>query len=210
MIASLLARIAKLISGARAVWQKPLSGTGQRIFFANHTSHLDFIVVWSALPKEIRAKTRPVAGRDYWTRGRVRRYLSAKVFNAILIDRRPASANAEEKSGAARDAIQSMVEEMGTEYSIIVFPEGTRGAGYEISPFKSGLYYLCQLRPNVELVPVYLDNMNRILPKGEALPVPMLSRVVFGEPMEIRRGESKEDFLSRARSALESLRENHP
>ncbi len=209
MIGSLLAKVAKVISGTHPVWIKPIEGDAQRIFFANHTSHLDFIVVWSALPANVRAKTRPVAGRDYWAKGPVRRYLSAKVFKAILVDRSPATSPAEEKRVAARVSIERMVEEMGTDYSIIVFPEGTRGTGDEISPFKSGLYHVCKLKPNAQLIPVYLDNMNRILPKGEALPVPMLGRVVFGEPMELRRNEPKEHFLARARSALEQLREDH-
>jgi len=209
LIARALVRLAKVISGARAVWTKPIDGDAQRIFFANHTSHLDFIVVWSALPPRLRARTRPVAGRDYWTKGRVRRYLSAHVFKGILIERTPQSASAPEKRIAARAAIEHMAQEMGTESSIIVFPEGTRGTGDEISPFKSGLYHLCQLKPDVQLVPVYLENMNRILPKGEMLPVPMLSRVVFGEPMEMRRDEPKEAFLERTRSALEKLREHH-
>jgi 1-acyl-sn-glycerol-3-phosphate acyltransferase len=209
MIASLLIRLARVISGARPVWTTKIETDRQRIFFANHTSHLDFMVVWSALPAHLRVKTRPVAGRDYWVKGPVRRYLSAKVFNGILIERSPASMPVEEKRRAAGDAIERMAEEMGTDYSIIVFPEGTRGTGEEISPFKSGLYYLSKLKPDVELVPVYLDNMNRILPKGEALPVPMLSRVVFGEPLELRRDEPKEQFLGRARSALEALREDH-
>lgn len=209
MIAALLVKLARVISGARPVWTKPLEPEGQKIFFSNHTSHLDFIVVWSALPVGLRAKTRPVAGGDYWMKGPVRRYLSARVFKGILIDRSPASSLPEEKRKAAHDTIVRMAQEMGTENSIIVFPEGTRGTGDEISPFKSGLYYLCKLKPDVQLVPVYLDNMNRVLPKGEALPVPMLSRVVFGEPMELRRDEPKEQFLARARSALEQLRENH-
>jgi 1-acyl-sn-glycerol-3-phosphate acyltransferase len=209
VIAGMLVRLSRLISGARAVFTTPIEGDTQRIFFANHTSHLDFIVVWSALPKKLRMKTRPVAGRDYWVKGIVRRYLSSKVFRGILIDRTPRSATTEEKRAAASAAIERMAEEMGPDHSIIVFPEGTRGTGDEISPFKSGLYHLCRLKPQVQLVPVYLDNMNRILPKGEALPVPMLSRVVFGEPMEMRRDEPKEAFLERTRSALEKLRENH-
>ncbi len=209
MIASVLIRVARAVSGARPVWTTPIETDRQRIFFANHTSHLDFMVVWSALPRKLRAKTRPVAGADYWMKGPIRRYLSARVFKGILIERSPSSLSAEEKRRAAGAAIERMAEEMGDEDSIIVFPEGTRGTGEEIGPFKSGLYYLSRLKPDVELVPVFLDNMNRILPKGEALPVPMLSRVVFGEPMELRRGETKEHFLSRARSALEALRENH-
>lgn len=209
MIAGVLVTLAKVISGARAVWTVPIEGEAQRIFFANHTSHLDFIVVWSALPVAMRSRTRPVAGRDYWMKGRVRRYLSAKVFNGILIERTPSAASSEERRIAARVAIERMAAEMGNEYSIIVFPEGTRGTGDEIAPFKSGLYHLCRLKANAQLVPVYLDNMNRILPKGEALPVPMLSRVVFGEPIEMRREEPKDAFLQRARSAVETLRENH-
>ena len=209
MIAGALVRLAKLISGARAIWTTSIEGDAQRIFFANHTSHLDFIVVWSALPAALRERTRPVAGRDYWMKGRVRRYLSAKVFKGILIERTPSSASSEQKRSAAQAAIERMAEEMGTEHSIIVFPEGTRGTGDEIAPFKSGLYHLCRLKPKVQLVPVYIDNMNRILPKGETLPVPMLSRVVFGQPMEMRRDEPKETFLERARSAVETLRENH-
>jgi len=209
MIAGALVRLAKVISGARAIWTTSMDGDAQRIFFANHTSHLDFIVVWSALPVHLRARTRPVAGRDYWLKGRVRRYLSAKVFKGILIERMAPGASPEEKRIAARAAIERMAQEMGTEHSIIVFPEGTRGSGDAIAPFKSGLYHLCRLKPGVQLVPVYLDNMNRILPKGEAFPVPMLSRIVFGEPMEMRREEGKEAFLERARSAVEKLRENH-
>lgn len=209
MIAGVLVKLAKVISGARAVWTVPIEGDAQRIFFANHTSHLDFIVIWSALPVALRSRTRPVAGRDYWMKGHVRRYLSAKVFKGILIERTPSAAGSEERRIAARVAIERMAGEMGNEYSIIVFPEGTRGTGDEIAPFKSGLYHLCRLKPNVQLVPVYLDNMNRILPKGEALPVPMLSRVVFGEPIEMRREEPKDAFLERARSAVEKLRENH-
>lgn len=208
MIAAVLIKLARLISGARPIWTREIGTDRQRIFFANHTSHLDFIVVWSALPGRLRAKTRPVAGGDYWKKGPVRRYLAGKVFNAILIERSHASSAPEQKRKSAGDAIARMAEEMGVDHSIIVFPEGTRGTGDEVSPFKSGLYHLAALKPNVELVPVYLDNMNRILPKGEALPVPMLSRVVFGEPMELRRDEPKEQFLARARSALETLREN--
>jgi len=47
-------------------------------------------------------------------------------------------------------------------------------------------------RPDVELVPAYLENMNRILPKGEVLPVPMLSLLTFGKPLQVEPGEEKE------------------
>lgn len=207
MMAPLLAAAARVISGASVRWSTDLPDSGQRVFFANHTSHLDFVVLWSALPKPLRELARPVAAREYWERGALRRYLATRVFHAVLVDRGGASASSgHEKAEAARHKIERLAAEMGDRYSLIVFPEGTRGSGHEVAAFKSGLYHLCCVRPALELIPVYLDNMNRILPKGETLPVPMLSRVVFGAPMRLSPGESKAEFLERAHAAVCALR----
>jgi 1-acyl-sn-glycerol-3-phosphate acyltransferase len=99
-----------------------------------------------------------------------------------------------------------MADGLGERNSLIVFPEGTRSLDGEVGPFRSGLFYLSRLRPDAELVPVFLENLNRILPKGQSLPVPMLSRVVFGEPLAFLPHESKDEFLARARAALIQLR----
>lgn len=203
MIASVLARLARLIAGASVRWTALPSGARQRVYFGNHSSHLDFILIWASLPKGERERTRPVAGKDYWNRGRIRRYLASRVFGAILIDRPPAGAGLE----AARDSIEQIVEGMGSDKCIIVFPEGTRSPDGALLPFKSGLYHLCRLKPELELIPVYLDNMSRILPKGELFPVPLLGRVIFGAPMWINNGEDKAAFLTRARDALLALRD---
>jgi 1-acyl-sn-glycerol-3-phosphate acyltransferase len=151
----------------------------------------------------MRATTRPVAGADYWGKGAMRRYLATKVFNAILIDR-PAAGSA---ISSATQSIERIAEGMGDRYSIIVFPEGTRSLTGELLPFKSGLFHLCRLKPNLELVPVYLANMNRILPKGEVLPVPLIGRVIVGAPMRFDPAEDKQAFLTRAREAMLALRD---
>jgi 1-acyl-sn-glycerol-3-phosphate acyltransferase len=203
MIASTLAAFARLLTGASVRWTEPPTPGRQRVYFGNHTSHLDFVLIWSALPADVRARTRPVAGGDYWTRGRLRGYLSSRVFNAILIDRAGA---ARSPAGAAR-SIEQIATGMGSDQSIIVFPEGTRSRNGEVLPFKSGLYHLCRMKPELELVPVYLANMNRILPKGEILPVPLLGRVIFGPSMKLLAGEEKNAFLTRARDALLALRD---
>src|SRR5580704_13217966 len=88
MTATLLAALAKLLSGASVRWIDCQPDTCQRVYFANHTSHLDALVVWAALPHELRMRTRPVAAKDYWTKGAIRRYLATRVFDALLIDRK--------------------------------------------------------------------------------------------------------------------------
>jgi len=196
---NILALIAKVLSGASVRWIDCQPDTCQRVYFANHTSHLDAIVIWSALPPEVRRLTRPVAAKDYWTAGPVRRYLSREVFNALLIDRTEIKVH--------QSPVDVMIREIGQSYSLIVFPEGGRNSGPDVGEFKSGLYYLSKKRPDLELIPVYLDNMNRILPRGEVLPVPLLSCVTFGPPMWLERSEPKAQFLERARQAVRRLKD---
>jgi 1-acyl-sn-glycerol-3-phosphate acyltransferase len=195
---TLLTWIARIISGASVRWYESQPDACQRVYFANHTSHLDVILVWSALPTRVRRLTRPVAAKDYWIRGPVRRYL-AKTFNAMLIDRTEIKVH--------QSPVDLMLREMGRSHSVIMFPEGGRSSGETIGEFKSGLYYLAKKRPDLELIPVYINNMNRILPRGEFLPVPLLSSVTFGPPIWLEANEPKLEFLARAREAVLRLKE---
>ena len=203
MIDSVIASLAKLVAGCSAEWiEEP--DTRQRVYVANHTSHLDFVVLWASLPPRTRALTVPVAAKDYWSKG-WRRYMSANVFHAVLIDR---AAGADESSAeVGKKAVEMMTSAMGETRSLILFPEGTRGDGETIGEFKSGLYYLCQARPGLEVMPVYLANLSRILPKGETLPLPLLSTARFGRPMRLQPDEDKWPFLTRVRAAVVSLAE---
>jgi len=196
---NILALIARFLSGASVRWIDCQPDTCQRVYFANHTSHLDAIVLWSALPQKVRTLTRPVGAKDYWNAGRIRRFLSNRLFNALLIDRTEIKVH--------QSPVDLMIREIGHSHSLIVFPEGGRSSGSQIGEFKSGLYYLCKKRPDLELVPVHIDNMNRILPRGEILPVPLLTCISFGPPMWLEAGEPKADFLRRAREAVRELKE---
>jgi 1-acyl-sn-glycerol-3-phosphate acyltransferase len=199
MTGKLLALIARAISGAHVRWIDCQPDTNQRIYFANHTSHLDAVVLWSSLPPEVRILTRPVAAKDYWERGRVRQYLAQQVFNALLIDRRQIKVH--------QSPVDLMLKAIGNTHSLIVFPEGHRNTGDEMDEFKSGLYYLAKKRPDLELVPVHIDNLNRVLPRGEFLPVPLLSCITFGAPLWLESGEPKTSFLLRAREAVRQLKD---
>jgi len=204
-LAGIIAGAARLISGVNVRWVDSEPDTRQTVYFANHTSHLDFVVLWSSLPSEIRAQTRPVAAQDYWEKG-LRRAIAVNVFRAVLVARRHTVQEGEAASGDPRQAIGHMLDAMGSDNSLILFPEGTRGTGKEVAAFKSGLYYLCQQRPGLRLVPGYLNNLNRILPKGEFLPVPFISRLTFGPALTLAPDEPKPAFLTRAREALCRLR----
>ena len=198
LVGGAIARVAQFLAGATIHGERP-ADTRQRIYFANHTSHLDFVVIWAALPSHVRACTRPVAAKDYWDKPGLRGYLAREVFNAVLIER--------DRAVATSDPIDVLVDGLGDAHSLIVFPEGTRGSGADPAQFKSGIYRVAMRRPDVELVPVLIDNLNRILPKGEFTPVPLLSHIAFGAPIRVGEGESKADFLIRARNAVLELRQ---
>ena len=198
LTAAVLSLAAKLLSGATVRWYDCQPDTCQRVYFANHTSHLDALILWASLPRLVREVTRPVAAKDYWIKGPLRRYM-AQTFNALLIDR--------DEIKVHNSPIDLMIREMGAEYSLIVFPEGTRNTGEEMQEFKSGLYHLSRKRPDLELMPVYIDNLNRVLPRGEFLPVPLLSSITIGPPIWLEPAENKNDFLKRAREAVRRLKD---
>jgi len=205
-LAGIIAGAARLISGVKVRWVDSEPDPRQTVYFANHTSHLDFVVLWSSLPPGIRARTRPVAAQDYWEKG-IRRAIAVNVFRAVLVARQQKNQEIQGTPAAdPREAIDHMLDAMGNDHSLILFPEGTRGTGEEVAAFKSGLYYLCQRKPDLRLVPGYLNNLNRILPKGEFLPVPFISRLTFGPAMCLAPDEPKPVFLARARDALCRLR----
>jgi len=221
MIAALLAGTARLVVGSTVYWTEP-PGTEPRIYIANHSSHLDFIVLWALLPSAARARARPVAARDYWSSG-VRRYLADNVFHAVLVDRgrgaaallpaaeqaarsaEPVPTTAEAGPSRGEDAIAQMVAALDEGSSLILFPEGTRDRSGELGRFRSGLYRVATARPGVPIVPVFIANLNRIMPKGSLLPAPLLSRVTMGPPFCLDPGESRDDFLARARNNVAAL-----
>lgn len=199
--AQAIVTFARLVTAARAVWQGTgLSGV-QRVYFANHASHGDFILIWTVLPQRLRRRTRPVAGADYWLKSRARAFVGRDVFDAVLIERDP--------ERRQEDPVAQMARALDERASLILFPEGTRNTGDEtLLPFKSGLYHLAKARPAVELVPVWIANLNRVMPKGEFLPVPLLCTVTFGAPIHVGEAEEKDAFLARARDALLALAPN--
>lgn len=269
----LLAFLARLITGAQGHWYGSPPKAEQRIYFANHQSHIDLVMIWAALPQELRSITRPIAARDYWTNSPLKRWITTEVFNAIYVERGgsaplpadlsappPAAAPTTNvtrervepsfdatpspaasaiqpadraqaqlplESGANSAAaqalpeaerltpgtpeamlpLQPLIDALQSGDSIIIFPEGTRGHTGEPQKFKSGLYTLATMFPEVVLVPAWIDNVQRVMPKGEVVPVPILCSVTFGAPIKVEDGEERRPFLDRAREAVIALRD---
>ena len=193
----LLAFIARLITGAQGHWKGCPPKAEQRIYFANHQSHLDWVLIWAALPQELRAQTRPIAARDYWTSTPFKHWITREVFNAVYVNRQRTD---------DQDPLEPLVEALKNGDSLVIFPEGTRSNKGEPQSFKSGLYQLASQFPEVHLIPAWIDNVQRVMPKGEVVPVPILCTVTFGAPMTLGVGEERRIFLDRARVAVLDLR----
>jgi 1-acyl-sn-glycerol-3-phosphate acyltransferase len=203
LVRQLIVSGARLLTGVRALWGSGASVNGpsaeQTVYFANHTSHGDFVLLWATLPSDLRTFTRPVAGEDYWDKSSLRRFIGRDVFNALMI-RRDAKA-------VGLDPLAQMGAALTSGDSLIIFPEGTRNIGDEVLlPLKSGIYHLSQSFVDVRFVPVWIENLKRVLPKGALLPVPLACTVRFGEPLALTAQDDKTEFLTRARQALLDLR----
>lgn len=276
----LLLGIVRLLTGAQARWYGCPPKAEQRIYFANHQSHADLVMIWAALPEELRSITRPIAARDYWANTPVKRWITTEVFNAVYVERAattppapapsvevpppmaaepappagriepsmepllpmslpfadtsvevmnevqgqldlpappppppapaPAAPTPEPEAAPAQpatDPLAPLIEALRSGDSIIIFPEGTRGHTGEPQKFKSGLYALATMFPEVVLVPAWIDNVQRVMPKGEIVPVPILCSVTFGAPIRVEEGEERRPFLDRARAAVIALRD---
>jgi 1-acyl-sn-glycerol-3-phosphate acyltransferase len=194
MIADLLIAVTRFLVGGHPRWQGCAPQGRQRIYFANHSSHLDTILLWAALPKPLRRVTHPVAASDYWGSSRFKRFIAVRVLNAVLVERK-----------GGKDPLAPLREVLARGESLIIFPEGTRSDDALPGPFKSGLYHLAQEHPQAELVPVYLTNFSRAYPKGAILPAPITCVVTFGAPLSLALGETRNTFLAHARDAVCTL-----
>lgn len=183
MIRALLLHAVRWLTGARAQWHGGGPSETQRIYCANHSSHLDFAVLAATLPAALRNRARPVAAAEYWTADPLRRYLARQVFHAVLIERERRSLNPVEPVSHALRAGDSLV----------FFPEGTRGSGTSLRPLKPGICHVARLHPEIDIVPVWISLSRR-------------STVTFGAPLRWNPAGNDECFLEALRTAIEAAR----
>lgn len=201
MVRVLLVFFVRLFVGVRPIVKEELPGP-PFVAFANHASHFDTLILWAAMEAEVRARFRPVAALDYWGKTRAHRWVAERVLNALLIARK--------REDRSEDPIEQMLGALDAGDALLLFPEGTRSVDGRIAPFKAGLHALRVARPELPLVPVYLQNPGRILPKGELLPVPLLCSVKVGTPLAPSPPHddpkaARADFLAHARAEVIAL-----
>ena len=200
-----IALFARFITAVRADWRGTDPVPRQRVYYANHVSNADMPMIWTVLPPNLRRQVRPVAAADYWLKTPLRAFIGPEVFNCVLVDRRP------DKDAATGDPMENILAALGDGSSLILFPEGNRNMTEDpLLPFKAGLFNIAHAYPEVDLVPTWVANLTEVMPKGEVIPLPLMTTVIFGEPVHLRQGEDKDTFLSRAAAALVALKpEDH-
>jgi 1-acyl-sn-glycerol-3-phosphate acyltransferase len=167
---------------------------GPVVYASNHSSMFDIWALASALPGSIRFVAKqeltriPVFGRAMLAAGHV------------AIDRGSRARAMEAYTRAAR-----VIHELGV--STVVFPEGTRSRTGELLPFRNAPFGLA-IAAHVPLVPVYVHDTFRILPKGAWRLRPAPIRVFVGEPIPTADLvlDDREALRERARAAIVALR----
>jgi 1-acyl-sn-glycerol-3-phosphate acyltransferase len=186
----------KIFIGLKYVNEKTLKNKKQFILIANHNSHMDTMAIMSAIPSRYIHKVHPIAARDFFGGSLFKKILMRYLVNATLIKR--------DRDDPNNDPIDSMDKMLKKSRSLILFPEGSRGTPGVMTKFKKGLGYLIQRNPEINVIPVYLDNVYKTLPRGKNLILPYNCSMRFGDPIEFKSMEVN-DILISAEKALQDL-----
>lgn len=168
----------------------------QFIIVANHNSHMDTMALMASLPSSIVHKVKPVAAVDYFGKTKFKKWFSNYFINTLLISRQ------------GGNPIHTMKKALEDGYSLIIFPEGSRGEPDSIQPFKPGVALLLSLCPEVKYVPAYMYGMGKIMPKGDGLIIPFNSKLIYGKPTLIQSNKTKE-ILVQIENDMSKLKTKH-
>lgn len=190
----------KLIVGVNFDNSKFLLNEKQFIIVANHNSHLDTMTILASLPDKILHKVKPVAAADHFGKTKLKGVLTNYFVNTLLIQRK------RDKENPENDPINKMIKAIDDGFSLIIFPEGTRGEPELQQPLKPGVAYVLQSRPTIKYVPAFLIGMGIAMPKDDNLIVPFNSSLTYGKPTEIKSTEIS-DILKQIEEDLNKLKE---
>lgn len=195
----LLRGFLKLIVGVKFDKAKFLLNEEQFIIVANHNSHLDTMTILASLPSKIIHKVKPVAAADHFGKTKLKEKLTNYFVNTLLIQRK------RDKENPDNDPINKMIKALDEGYSLIIFPEGTRGQPEISQPLKPGVALVLLSRPKIKYVPAFMKGMGKAMPKDDNLIIPFNSSLVYGKPTYIKTTETS-DILKQIEADLNILK----
>lgn len=174
----------RIIFGISYKNEKSFRESKQFIIVANHNSHMDTVSILSALPSVHLAKVHPVAAGDYFGKNNVTKFLTEFFINSLLISRN--------KEAGKQNPLEVMEKTLQDGYSILIFPEGSRGEAEVMTDFKHGTSILLKKNPSIPFIPIFLKGMGKALPKGDPFLLPTECQVIIGKPVFIENIDQKE------------------
>lgn len=177
--------------------------TGPCIIMPNHTSYLDGVALWCALPAHIRNRTAFAAAKDvvyeeYW----YLTWLIELLFNTFPFVRT--------ENESIRPSLEQMGDLLETGYSIILFPEGKLSVTGELQPLKAGAGIVAT-QMGVPIVPVALMGTRDIVPYGALFPRKRGTIVVrFGKSIRYVRSDNHGQVTEKIFNNLKKLQTQEP
>ena len=156
----------------------------------------------ASVPRKLIHKIKPVAAQDHFGRSKFQEKLSNFFINSLLIPRK------RDKENPDNDPINKMIKTLDEGFSLILFPEGTRGEPEKDQPLKPGVALILSQRQHIHYVPVYMKGMGKAMPKGDSLIVPTNSTLAYGKPTKILSAKIDE-ILKQIESDFKRLKEGN-
>ena len=172
-----------LFFGMKYCDTKKLKEVDHFIIVSNHNSHLDTMTILSSLPASVLPHVHPVAAGDYFNKYRVLGFLVRIFVNVVYVYRDQSD------KGSNLDYLDNHLK---SGRNLILFPEGTRGEPDQLQSFRSGVGVLLKNNPSVKFVPVYIDGVGKMMPRGDGLPIPTIAHYKMGDPVDIAGLDIKE------------------
>lgn len=189
----------KIVVGVKFTKPSFLKDEKQFILIANHNSHLDAMSIMASLPKSQIKNVRPVAAQDHFGKTKWQTWLSNYFINTLLIQRKS------DKENPENDPVYKMNKALKEGYSLIIFPEGTRGQPNSPKDFKAGVALILIENPHIPYIPIYLKAMGKAMPKGDNLIVPHESAIFYGVPTKINSSDIT-GILEKMKNEIEELK----
>jgi 1-acyl-sn-glycerol-3-phosphate acyltransferase len=162
------------------------------ILAPNHESDIDTPLVLLSLPHSWRANTVVGAATDRFYRKRGFAIAAGFWINTFPFDR----------GGGQRRGLAAAAAHLRDGRNVLIYPQGTRGAGPE--GYRAGVAELA-LVSGAPIIPVHITGSALVMPKGRGLNRRAKTTVTFARPLHPRAGESPAELTERLQVAIEHV-----